>query len=147
MLRAAGNKLFNVEAHAFVLEMRKAGILVDLVPTDAATILARLKRGDFDLVPMTWEGRPTRIPAPLYGAAGPFNYSGYRSSALDALLDEARARRGPGGAPPDPGPHRAPPRRRPAGDLPLSLRCPGAGLHARPRLAAVGTASISGASG
>ena len=39
MLEPAGNKLFNVEARAFVLEMRKAGILVDLVPTDAATIM------------------------------------------------------------------------------------------------------------
>ena len=31
MLEPAGNKLFNVEARAFVLEMRKAGLLVDLV--------------------------------------------------------------------------------------------------------------------
>ena len=30
MLEPAGNKLFNVEARAFVLEMRKAGVLVDL---------------------------------------------------------------------------------------------------------------------
>ena len=35
LLEPAGNRLFNVEAHAFVLEMRKAGILVDLVPADA----------------------------------------------------------------------------------------------------------------
>ena len=31
MLEPSGNKLFNVEARAFVIEMRKAGILVDLV--------------------------------------------------------------------------------------------------------------------
>ena len=53
MLEPAGNKSFNVEARAFVLEMRKAGILVDLIPTDPATIMLRLKRGEFDLVPMT----------------------------------------------------------------------------------------------
>ena len=62
MLEPAGNKLFNVEARAFVLEMRKAGILVDLVPTDAATIMQRLKRGEFDLAPMTWQGAPDDVP-------------------------------------------------------------------------------------
>ena len=98
MLEPAGNKLFNVEARAFVLEMRKAGILVDLVPTDAATILQRLKRGEFDLAPMTWQGAPDEVPAALFGSDGAFNYGGYRSGALDALLDEARARRRTGGA-------------------------------------------------
>src|SRR6187397_36670 len=47
MLEPAGNKLFNVEARAFVLEMRKAGLLVDLVATDPATVMQRLKRGEF----------------------------------------------------------------------------------------------------
>ena len=60
MLEPAGNKLFNVEARAFVLEMRKAGLLVDLVPTDAATIMQRLKRGEFDFVPHDLAGRARR---------------------------------------------------------------------------------------
>ena len=96
MLEPAGNKLFNVEARAFVLEMRKAGLLVDLVPTDAATIMQRLKRGEFDLVPLTWQGAPDDVPASLFGSDGAFNYGGYRSAALDGLLDEARAAAGPG---------------------------------------------------
>ena len=54
--------------------------------------MARLKRGEFDLAPMIWEGAPDEDPTPLYGAGGAFNYGGYRSSALEALLDEARAR-------------------------------------------------------
>jgi peptide/nickel transport system substrate-binding protein len=95
LLEPAGNRLFNVEARAFVLEMRKAGVLVDVIPADGATILARLKRGDFDLAPMIWQGAPDEDPTPLYGAAGAFNYGGYRSSALEALLDEARAADGP----------------------------------------------------
>jgi len=95
MLEPAGNKLFNVEARAFVLEMRKAGLLVDLVATDAATIMQRLKRGEFDLAPVTWQGAPDEVPAPLFGSDGAFNYGGYRSSALDALLDEARNAAGP----------------------------------------------------
>jgi peptide/nickel transport system substrate-binding protein len=95
LLTTAGSKPLAVEARAFVLEMRRAGILVDVVPADPATLLARLKRGDFDLAPMIWEGRRDEDPAPLYGADGPFNYSGYRSSALDAALDELRVAPGP----------------------------------------------------
>ena len=39
---------------------------------------------------MIWQGAPDEDPPPLYGPGGPFNFGGYRSSALDAL-----ARRGP----------------------------------------------------
>jgi peptide/nickel transport system substrate-binding protein len=95
LLTTAGSKPLAVEARAFVLEMRRAGILVDVVPTDPATLLARLKRGDFDLAPMVWEGRQDEDPAPLFGADGPFNYSGYRSSVLDGALDELRVAPGP----------------------------------------------------
>ena len=95
MLEPAGNKLFNVEARAFVLEMRKAGLLVDLVATDPATIMMRLKKGEFDLVPMTWQGAPDDDQSVLFGAGGPFNYGGYHSTAFDALADEARAAAGP----------------------------------------------------
>ncbi len=95
MLEPAGNKLFHVEARAFALELRKSGVLLDLVPADAPTILARLRRGDFDLAPMSWQGAPDEDPSPLYGADGAFNHGGYRSTALDALLDAARIAPGP----------------------------------------------------
>jgi peptide/nickel transport system substrate-binding protein len=95
MLEPAGNRLFHVEAHAFALEARKVGVLIDLVPADAATILMRLRHGEFDLVPMIWEGAPDEDPATLYGGGGAFNFGGYRSSALEALIDEARGAAGP----------------------------------------------------
>ena len=38
---------------------------------------------------------PDEDPEPLYGTAGAFNYGGYRSSALEALIDEARGAVGP----------------------------------------------------
>jgi peptide/nickel transport system substrate-binding protein len=95
LLEPAGNRQFHVEAHAFALEARKVGILIDLLPADAATILQRLKHGDFDLAPLIWEGTPDEDPEPLYGAGGAFNYGGYRSSALEALIDEARGVAGP----------------------------------------------------
>ena len=132
MLEPAGNKLFNVEARAFVLEMRKAGVLVDLVSTDAATIMLRLKRGEFDLAPMTWQGAPDDVPAALFGSDGAFNYGGYRSSALDALLDEARAAPGPAARAPVLARIAQAADRRAAGDLPLPLRRPRAGLGPRP---------------
>ena len=84
-------------------------------------------------MPLIWEGTPDEDPEPLYGTAGAFNYGGYRSSALEALIDEAQGRRRAGRARADPGPNRAPALRRAAGDLPLSLRRSGAGLDARPR--------------
>jgi peptide/nickel transport system substrate-binding protein len=95
LLEPAGNRQFHVEAHAFALEARKVGILVDLLPADPATILQRLRRGEYDLAPLIWEGAPDENPEPLYGASGAFNYGGYRSSALEALIDEARGAAGP----------------------------------------------------
>src|SRR4029079_2331607 len=95
MLEPAGHKLFNVEARAFVLEMRRAGVLVDLVPTDSATIVLRLKKGEFALAPMTWQGAPDDVPAALFVSDGAFTFGAYRSSALDAMIDEARAAAGP----------------------------------------------------
>jgi peptide/nickel transport system substrate-binding protein len=95
MLEPSGNKLFNVEARAFVLEARKSGLLIDLIPTDPAVIMQRLKKGDFDIVPMTWQGAPDEDPLPLWAPGAPFNFTGYRSDRLDALLDGVRLADGP----------------------------------------------------
>jgi len=59
------------------------------------TILARLKKGDFDLAPMVWEGHPDEDPTPLFGADGLYNFGGYRSTAVEALFDELRHAAGP----------------------------------------------------
>jgi peptide/nickel transport system substrate-binding protein len=95
LLQTIGSRSLAIEAHAFTLELRKAGILLDIVPADAMTILARLKKGDFDLAPMVWEGRPDEDPTPLFGAEGLYNFGGYRSTAVEALLDELRHAAGP----------------------------------------------------
>jgi peptide/nickel transport system substrate-binding protein len=96
-LEVAGSRTLPVEAHAFALEMRKAGLLVDVVATDAATVQARLQRGDFDLAPMMWEEQPDEDPSPLFGEDGAYNYGGYRSSALAPLWDRLRVARGAAG--------------------------------------------------
>jgi ABC-type oligopeptide transport system substrate-binding subunit len=95
MLQTAGSRSLALEAHAFTLELRKAGILLDIIPADALTILARLKKGDFDLAPMVWEGRRDEDPTALYGADALYNFGGYRSAAVDGVLDELGHAAGP----------------------------------------------------
>jgi peptide/nickel transport system substrate-binding protein len=95
LLQTAGARNLALEARAFALEARKAGILIDVVSADGPTILARLKRGEFDLAPMVWEGRPDEDPVPLFGATGAFNFGSYRSTALDGLLDALHGAPGP----------------------------------------------------
>jgi peptide/nickel transport system substrate-binding protein len=95
LLQTTGSRSLALEAHAFTLELRKAGILLDIVPADAPTILARLRKGDFDLAPMVWEGRPDEDPSPLYDADGIYNFGGYRSTAVQAALDDLHAAAGP----------------------------------------------------
>jgi peptide/nickel transport system substrate-binding protein len=97
MLEVAGSRTLPVEAHAFALEMRKAGLLVDVVATDALTFQARLQRGEFDLAPMTWEELPDEDPSPLFAANGLFNYGNYQSAALEPLWDRLRVAPGEAG--------------------------------------------------
>jgi peptide/nickel transport system substrate-binding protein len=94
LLQTAGSRSLALEARAFVLEARKAGILIDIVSADGPTILARLKRGDFDLAPLVWEGRADEDPSPLFGPQGAFNFGGYHSAALDVHLEALRTAEG-----------------------------------------------------
>lgn len=96
LLQTTGGRALALEAKAFVLEARKAGLLVDVVPADGPTILARLKKGDFDMAPLIWDGRADEDPSPLFGTGGVFNFGGYQSAALDAHLDTLRVTAGPG---------------------------------------------------
>ena len=95
LLQTAGAKSLTLEARAFVLEARKAGILIDVIPADGPTILARLKRGDFDMAPLVWDGREDEDPSPLFATGGAFNFGGYQSAAMDAQLDTLRITPGP----------------------------------------------------
>jgi peptide/nickel transport system substrate-binding protein len=97
MIEVAGSRTLPVEAKAFVLEMRKAGLLVDVVATDPMTFQARLQRGEFDLAPMMWEEQPDEDPSPLFGAEGLYNYAGYDSAALAPLFDRLRVAPGEAG--------------------------------------------------
>ena len=92
---AAGARSVAVEVRAYQLELRRAGILADVQPADASgagpgSLMARLRAGDFDLAPLVWQERPDPDPGALYGSGGAFNFGGYRSAAVDALLEELR---------------------------------------------------------
>jgi ABC-type oligopeptide transport system substrate-binding subunit len=91
----AGSRPAAAEARAYALDLRRAGLLLDVVPVDAVTLMARLKQGEFDLAPLVWEGRPDDDPRTLFGPQGELGFTGYRSEALQALIDELRLADGP----------------------------------------------------
>jgi peptide/nickel transport system substrate-binding protein len=95
LLQPSGARNAAAEARAFAYDLRRAGLLLDVVTVEPAALLARLKKGDFDLAPMQWEGRRDDFPGALFGEGGELAFSGYQSPALDALLDELRLADGP----------------------------------------------------
>jgi ABC-type oligopeptide transport system substrate-binding subunit len=52
--------------------------------------MARVRKGDFDLALMAWQGSPNEEPGLQFASTGPFNFWGYRSSATDSLLEALR---------------------------------------------------------
>jgi peptide/nickel transport system substrate-binding protein len=91
----AGARNVAMEARVFAQDLRRAGLLVDLVPVDPNAFLARLKQSAFDLAPMVWEGRRDDDPAALFGSQGELAFTGYRSQPLQELLDQLRRADGP----------------------------------------------------
>ncbi len=83
------------EARAFAHDLRRAGLLLDIVSVDSATLLSRVAAGQFDLAPMVWDGRVDEDPRPLFGAQSNVEHAGYRSDRLAAFLDELRGSDGP----------------------------------------------------
>ncbi|HEX7599791.1 MAG TPA: ABC transporter substrate-binding protein, partial [Polyangia bacterium] len=76
-LLPAGARSLAAEVKGFALDMRRAGLLLDTATVDAASLQARLDRGDFDLAILMWEGRPDEDPRPLYGTQGQLAFSGF----------------------------------------------------------------------
>lgn len=90
LLVVGGGRTAAAEARGFVLEARKVGVLIDTVTVDAATLMTRVRKGDFDLALMAWQGSPSEDPGLQFGTGAPFNYWGYRSAELDAELETLR---------------------------------------------------------
>jgi peptide/nickel transport system substrate-binding protein len=86
-LLPAGARNLAAELKAYALDLRRAGLLLDTVPVDAAGLQSRLERGDFDLATLTWEGQPDEDPRLFFGSQGQLSLSGFRSEALQNLVD------------------------------------------------------------
>jgi peptide/nickel transport system substrate-binding protein len=100
ILLPTGARSVATEARAYAQDLRRAGLLANLVNVDPNAFLARLRQGDFDLAPMVWEGRPDDDPAALFGPQGELAFAGYRSAPLQQLLDQLRRADGPAGRAP-----------------------------------------------
>jgi peptide/nickel transport system substrate-binding protein len=90
-VHAAGARSLATEARRFAADLRRAGLLLEIVAVDPATFLERLHTGEFDLAPAVWEGRPDEDPRGLFGAHAEFNHGGFRSERVQVLLDDLRA--------------------------------------------------------
>lgn len=86
-LLPAGARNLAVELKAYALDLRRAGLLLDTVPVDAAGLQSRLERGEFDLACLTWEGQIDEDPRVLLGAQGQLAPSGFHSEVLQGMLD------------------------------------------------------------
>lgn len=95
MLQPAGSKVAAAEIRAFALALRRAGILLDVVTVDAATLMNRVIKGEFDLAPLMWEGRGDDDPRPLFGPGAELNHARHRSDSVAQLLDQLRLQVGP----------------------------------------------------
>jgi peptide/nickel transport system substrate-binding protein len=92
----SGGRIATAELRRLAERLRRLGVLLDLVALDPGPLLDRLRTGQFDLALLSWRSRPYEDPRPRFAAAGPFNFGGFRSARLEALLDELRATDGPG---------------------------------------------------
>jgi peptide/nickel transport system substrate-binding protein len=93
LLVVGGGRIAATEAKTFVLEARKVGVLVDTTLVDGATLMTRVRKGDFDLALMAWQGSPNEAPGLQFTSTGPFNFWGYRSPEFDGFVEALR--RGP----------------------------------------------------
>jgi peptide/nickel transport system substrate-binding protein len=92
----SGGRIVTAELRRLAERLRRLGILLDLIVLDPGPLLDRVRSGQFDLALLSWRSRPYEDPRPRFAAAGPYNFGGFRSPRLEALLDELRATDGPG---------------------------------------------------
>jgi peptide/nickel transport system substrate-binding protein len=85
-----GSRILASEAKAYAIELRRVGILLDLVSLDSATLMTRVEAGEFDMAPFLWEGQRDEDPRLLVGLKGDYQFTGYRNDTFSNLLDATR---------------------------------------------------------
>jgi peptide/nickel transport system substrate-binding protein len=94
-LLPSGARTLASEVHAFALDLRRVGILLDHATMDTGTLFSKVERGDFDMAALTWDGRKDEDPRLLTGPQGDYQYTGYRSERFTALVDAIKAAASP----------------------------------------------------
>jgi peptide/nickel transport system substrate-binding protein len=86
-----GSRTLAAEVRAFAMDLRRAGILLDVTNLDAASLFSRVEEGDFDLSALTWDGRKDEDARLLLSSRGDFQYTGYRSERFSTAIELLRA--------------------------------------------------------
>jgi peptide/nickel transport system substrate-binding protein len=89
-LLAAGSKTLEPLATMMQEDFRKAGVALDLQPTEWATLLDRLRKHAFDAAALQWNMQAVQDNTHEFHsaeAAGGQNYGGFKSPEADRLLD------------------------------------------------------------
>ena len=86
----AGSKTLSAEVRAYAMDLRRAGLLLDITSLDGAALFSRVEQGDFDLCALTWDGRQDEDPRLLLTAQGDFQYTGYKSERFVAAVEQVR---------------------------------------------------------
>jgi peptide/nickel transport system substrate-binding protein len=91
----SGGRIATAELRRLAERLRRLGVLIELVALEPGPLLDRLRQGTWDLALLSWKSRPYEDPRPRFAATAPFNFGGFRSARLEALLDEMRISDGP----------------------------------------------------
>ena len=75
------------ELKSFAHDLRRAGLLAELAPTEPAALMPRLRAGDFDLAPLVWESRPQEDPRAFLDD---LSFTGFRMDHLAPAWDAWR---------------------------------------------------------
>jgi peptide/nickel transport system substrate-binding protein len=93
LLIAAGSKTLEPLATMMQEDFRRAGITLDVVPTEWAVMLDRLRKHAFDAGALQWAMQPVQENYDVFHssqAAEGQNFGGLRDPEVDRLLDELR---------------------------------------------------------
>ncbi|HYK73109.1 MAG TPA: ABC transporter substrate-binding protein [Pseudoneobacillus sp.] len=81
-----GNKIREQSAPIIAQQLQQVGLKVEVTTYDFPTLLQKGKAGDFDLLLIGFTLTLDPDVSMLYGAKGPYNFSGYNNSKSDELL-------------------------------------------------------------
>jgi peptide/nickel transport system substrate-binding protein len=98
-LYPAGSAFYEQLAAVLRVDLEQAGLEVQAARLEWAVFTERLRKHEFDACSLLWQMDPRSDPYQIWHSSavdGGSNYIGFKSVALDALLEQARAELDPG---------------------------------------------------